>query len=166
MNLKFNSATEKDISIINDLAVRIWKTHYSSIISIDQIDYMLDKFYSFESLLQQMNEGHKFTLVYNGVKPIGYISLSSVDEKKYFLHKFYIDIDAHSKGIGTKLFKHILMQIPNAETIELVVNRINYKSINFYFKLGFIIKDVTNNSIGGGFYMNDFLMIKKTNNNF
>jgi ribosomal protein S18 acetylase RimI-like enzyme len=161
MDLKFVKATKNDVALIAHLADSIWKKHYITIITMDQINYMLDKMYSAESLTKQMSEGHEFTLVYGNEKPIGYISLNTPDGKNYFLHKFYIEVNDQAKGIGSKLFAHVLEQMPNAETIELYVNRENYKTVNFYFKHGFIIKKTIDQDIGEGFYMNDFVMIKK-----
>ena len=161
MNLKFKKASKEDVQLIAQLAESIWKKHYISIITMAQIDYMLEMMYSAESLTKQMNEGHQFTLVYNGDKAIGYISLNTTDGKNYFLHKFYIEVDDQGKGIGSQLFAHVLEQMPNAETVELFVNRENFKTVNFYFKHGFVIKRIINQDIGDGFYMKDFVMIKK-----
>lgn len=161
MNLEFKKATHNDIELISQLAGNIWRKHYISMITMEQIDYMLNMMYSPAALTKQMNEGHQFTLVYDGTKPVGYISLNTNDGKNYFLHKFYIEMDDQGKGIGSQLFDFVLKQMPNAETIELFVNRENYRSINFYFKHGFVIKRVINQDIGDGFYMNDFVMVKK-----
>ncbi len=161
MKVTFKKATNEDVILIAQLADNIWKRHYSSIIALEQIDYMLKKMYSPESLLKQMEEGHQFTLVYNGSAAIGYISLSSKDVKNYFLHKLYVDVDEQGKGVGSQLFNYVLSQMPNAETIELTVNRQNYKAINFYYKNGFVIKEVADFDIGNGYFMNDFVMIKK-----
>jgi hypothetical protein len=35
----------------------------------------------------------------------------------------------------------------------------NYKSVNFYFRLGFIIEKTTDIDIGDGYFMNDFIML-------
>lgn len=161
MNLKFRKASKEDVELIAQLAERIWKKHYINLITMEQIDYMLEIMYSAKSLTKQMNEGHQFTLVYDENKPVGYISLNEVDGKNYFLHKFYVEVDDQGKGIGSKLFNYVLEQMPRAETIELFVNRENYKTINFYFKHGFVIKRIINQDIGEGFFMNDFVMIKK-----
>jgi diamine N-acetyltransferase len=161
MSLIFKKATEKDIPIIAQLADVIWRKHYTSIITLGQIDYMLNKMYSPVELLKQMKEGHQFTLAYVNETPVGYISLSTKDNKNYFLNKFYVLVDEHRKGIGSQLFNYVLKQMPDAEAIELAVNRENYKAINFYFKLGFTIKHTFDLDIGGGYFMNDFLMIKK-----
>lgn len=128
---------------------------------MEQIEFMLDKMYSSQSLLKQMDEGHEFTLVYDGERPIGYISISSNDGRNYFLHKFYVEVDDQGKGVGSQLFNFILNEMPDAESIELTVNRKNYKAINFYFKNGFVIKSFADFDIGNGYFMNDFVMIKK-----
>lgn len=160
MNLKFRKAIQSDVVLIAQLADSIWRKHYISIITMEQIDYMLDLMYSPKSLTKQLNDGHEFTLVYSGEKPIGYISLNTNDGKNYFLHKFYIEVEDQGKGIGSELLIHVIEQMPNVESIELFVNRENFKTVNFYFKHGFVIKNVINQDIGNGFYMNDFIMIK------
>lgn len=161
MNLTYKNAAETDIPLIADLAEQIWNKYYISIISREQIDYMLKKMYSAESLLTQMKNGEEFTLVYLDAQPVGYISISTRDKRNYFLHKFYIKTNDQAKGIGSSFLLYIEERLKEPETIELTVNRQNYKSINFYFKNGFVIKEVVDFDIGNGYFMNDFVMIKK-----
>lgn len=161
MELNYKKASPADAPIIAMLADRIWKRHYISIITMEQINYMLDKMYSVESLTKQMEEGHQFTLVYSSATPIGYIALSTKDQKNYFLHKFYIEVDEQAKGVGSELFRYVLKQMPDAESIELTVNRQNYKAINFYFKNGFVIREVADFDIGNNYFMNDFVMVRR-----
>jgi ribosomal protein S18 acetylase RimI-like enzyme len=162
MKITFRKATKQDVPLITQLAKSIWKKHYISIITLKQIDYMLGKMYSSEKLLLEMTEGHVFTLAFIDDKPIGYISISTKNKKKYFLHKFYIEINSHRKGIGSELFEYALKQLTKPESIQLTVNRKNYKAVNFYFKNGFIIKEVADFDIGNGYFMNDFVMVKNT----
>jgi len=161
MELSYTKAQKQDAGIIAGLADRIWKKHYIAIITMEQIEYMLNKMYSAESLVKQMEEGQEFTIVSLDEKPIGYISISTKDNENYFLHKFYVEAEEQAKGIGTKLFGHILQTLRSAKMIELTVNRQNYKAINFYFKNGFVIKEVADFDIGNNYFMNDFVMIKK-----
>ena len=72
-----------------------------------------------------------------------------------------MDTDLQREGVGSQLFECVLSDIQAAETIELTVNRQNYKAINFYFKNGFKIKEVADFDIGNGYFMNDFIMIKQ-----
>lgn len=160
-NLTFKKAELSNVKNISELAEKIWKKHYITIISFEQIEYMLRKIYSAESLSEQMKQGHEFTLVCLNDLPVGYISISTKDNKNYFLHKFYIDTTEQSRGIGTQLLEHIINSLERVNTIELTVNRKNYTAINFYFKNGFVIKEVADFDIGNGYFMNDFVMIKR-----
>ncbi|HEY0029859.1 MAG TPA: GNAT family N-acetyltransferase [Bacteroidia bacterium] len=161
MELSYRKAGKEDVALIAQLADNIWRKHYITIISMEQIDFMLETMYSSESLLKQMNEGHQFTLVYDDEKAVGYISISTKDHKNYFLHKFYVEVSDQGKGVGSALLRHLLIGMPEGETIELTVNRRNYKAINFYFKNGFTIKAIADFDIGRGYFMNDFIMQKK-----
>ncbi|MCW3070924.1 MAG: family N-acetyltransferase [Bacteroidetes bacterium] len=163
MKLSYKKAGKEEAALIAALAERIWKKHYSTIITRAQIEYMFEKMYSAGSLIRQMNEGHEFTLVYLDERPVGYISLSTKDHKNYFLHKFYVEADEQAKGIGTQLLGYIIASLKNPQSIELTVNRQNYKAVNFYFKNGFVIKEVADFDIGNGYFMNDFVMAKKIN---
>ena len=78
----------------------------------------------------------------------------------YFLHKFYIDNQKQRSGIGAELLQYVISTLITPQTIELTVNRQNYKAINFYFKNGFVIKETADFDIGNGYFMNDFIMIK------
>lgn len=153
-------ATEEDLTIIADLAKVIWNDHYVPIIGKTQVDYMLENIYNLESLKEQLyTKNHNFYLIQNGKESIGFLSLSSSNNKDYFLHKFYISTSDSNKGIGTQVLK-LIVQLLNPKSLKLTVNRQNFKSINFYFKNGFKIESVEDFDIGNGFQMNDFVMKK------
>jgi diamine N-acetyltransferase len=158
--IKFKKAELSDIPIIHELAEKIWRKHYPDIISNEQIDYMLLKMYSQNSLKEQFEEGHQFMMILMDDKPLGYLSFSNKGGGNYFLHKFYIDTGQHRKGLGKLLFDFSFSKIPDIKTIRLTVNRKNYTAINYYFKNGFNIEEVKDFDIGNGFMMNDFVMVK------
>jgi ribosomal protein S18 acetylase RimI-like enzyme len=160
MELSYRKATIIDAELIAQLADKIWRKHYIDIITIEQIEYMLMNMYSSESLKKQMIEGQEFTIVFDEGVACGYISISSKDKEHFFLHKFYIDTKKHRSGIGTELFAYVLTAMKSYKSIELTVNRQNYKAINFYFKNGFRIKEIADFDIGNGYFMNDFVMQK------
>lgn len=159
--IKLLDAGPDHIAHIGELAKRIWWQHYPSVISTEQITYMLDKMYNPDSLLQQMHEsGHRFSLILNTTHPLGFISVSESSPHQWFIHKFYIDQEYAAKGTGSRVFQLLLEQL-QPETIRLTVNRQNYKSVNFYFKNGFKIEKVADFDIGNGYVMNDFVMFWK-----
>lgn len=160
--IQLRPAGRADVDQVNELARRIWNVHYVPIIGQAQVDYMLDKMYSSPSLLQQMEEGHRFFFVLQDGRTVGYLSIGSFGENgSYKLHKFYIAADEQGKGIGATAFEMALKEFPDMKTIRLNVNRKNFKSINFYFKQGFRIETVIDLDIGDGYFMDDFVMLKR-----
>ncbi len=154
-------ATENDFNTIEQLARLIWEKHYVPIIGMVQVNYMLRKMYSSEALKKQINEGQKFYLVVNENKEIGFVSVSTENHKDFMLHKFYILQENQNSGLGTTVFKQVFEELYKPESIQLTVNRKNYKSVNFYFKLGFKIEKVEDFDISNGYFMNDFVMLWK-----
>lgn len=157
----YKKAEISDAKAIYNVAKEIWNEHYISIISQAQIDYMLNLMYSESKLIEQMQSGCEFTLAYINDKLLGYISIEEKEPGNFFLHKYYIHKDARGTGLGAQMFEKILNEKQDKKTMRLYVNRSNFKSVNFYFKVGFRIEDVVDNHIGNDFYMNDFVMVRK-----
>lgn len=159
--LNLRKATEKDVDNISKLAHVIWNDHYVPIIGKEQVDYMLNKMYSHQSLLEQIIEKkHLMFLIFQDEISIGFLSVSLLKEADYFLHKFYIDQQKSNAGIGTKVL-NLLIETIQPKLLTLTVNRCNFKSINFYFKNGFKIDRLENFDIGNSYFMKDFVMVKR-----
>lgn len=153
-------AEEKDLTTISKLAKIIWNDHYVSIIGQQQVDYMLDKMYNHQSLVEQLTrKKHVFYLIQKDNETIGFISVSAENNTDYFLHKFYIHQQKSNLGIGSEAL-NLLVNLTNPKSLILTVNRKNIKSINFYFKNGFKIDRVEDFDIGDGYVMNDFVMVR------
>jgi ribosomal protein S18 acetylase RimI-like enzyme len=147
----------EDIPVIYKLASEIWRQHYPGIISTDQIEYMLNQMYSAAALEDQLAK-HAFFLVSADRTAIGFYSFYETAPASYYLSKLYIKHNLQRKTIGEILINHLKKQLQPGSLLKLNVNRKNYKAINFYFKMGFIIEDVQDIDIGNGYFMNDFVM--------
>lgn len=159
--LQLLKATKNEIELISKLAQTIWNQHYIPIIGEEQVNYMLDKMYNYDSLIEQLEvKKHTFYIIIKNDVNLGFLSISSENNIDFFLNKLYINQQFASNGIGTKVLQEI-EKIISPKTISLTVNRQNFKSINFYFKNGFKIKSVENFDIGNGYEMNDFVMEKR-----
>ncbi len=161
--LQLLRAKKEDIPEIARLAHIVWHQHYPSIISVDQISYMLEMMYSDKSLNEQMIiKGHVFYFIRQNNTNIGFISVSKIENVNngYFIQKFYLDQTLAGKGSGTEAH-HELVKLLQPSLMRLTVNRQNYKSVNFYFKNGFTIESVADFDIGNGYVMNDFVMVYK-----
>ena len=152
-------ATESDIPLVSELARRIWLDYYPAIVSVEQIEFMLERMYSTDALSEQMRNGQIFYLPQTAQGTVGYLSVSETDPGSYFMHKFYIDNGLRGKGIGQEVLQLLKNILPAMQVLRPNVNRRNYQSINFYFKAGFIIESCMDIPIGNGYEMNDFRMV-------
>ena len=159
MTLTFRKATVTDIPLVAELAQKIWREHYPTIISVEQIDFMLLHRYSEKSITETMHDGEEYFLAYADNEPVAYASIE-LKEDFYYLHKFYLQVEKHRRGIGKHFFDFVVAQIDSTKPIKLQVNRKNFKAVNFYFKVGFVIQTIGDFDIGGGYFMNDFVMVK------
>lgn len=152
-------AYQHDIPLIRDLTYKIWPPTYKEILSEDQVKYMLDLMYSERSLTQQMQQGHEFIILYDGVAPIGFASISVLEPCVFKLHKLYVLPSYQGKGAGKFLINALLkpMRRAGATSLLLNVNRQN-KAKGFYEKLGFVIIKEEDIDIGNGYFMVDYVM--------
>jgi diamine N-acetyltransferase len=160
MHLTVKTAGKGDVALISRLADKIWHQYYPAIIGLEQIAYMLERFYSEKALTQEIEQGHRFYLVVLDDQPIGYLCESESSPGDFFLHKFYLIGEVQNRGIGRKVLEEIFFSKLSLKSIRLTVNRQNYKSINFYFRNGFQIEKVADFDIGDGYFMNDFVMCR------
>lgn len=154
-------ATHNDIPTIRNLALVIWPPTYSSILSVDQLNYMLDLMYSEQSLAQQM-QTNTFILALDENTPGGFASYGQIENNIYKLHKLYVLTSQQGKGTGRTMIEWIMkdLKTKNASALRLNVNRNNNAKV-FYEKLGFSIIDSEDIDIGNGFFMNDYVMEKQ-----
>src|SRR6187402_2573729 len=63
---EIKKASAGDIPLIRDLTFRVWPQTYTSILTQEQIDYMLEMMYSESSLQKQITkDGCQFIIVYD-----------------------------------------------------------------------------------------------------
>ncbi|GAA4315807.1 GNAT family N-acetyltransferase [Nibribacter koreensis] len=152
----------QDALAIHQLAHQTWQPTYKDILAPDQIQYMLDQFYTPSSLLQQMQEGQTFLLVKNQGVPAAFASFSLLypEEKIYKLNKLYILPAQQGKGFGKMLVEEIVRRIQplGATALDLNVHREN-PAKNFYLKHGFQIHQTLDIPLGP-YTLNDYIMRK------
>jgi len=148
-----------EIDQIVNLSKLIWHQHYPSIITIEQIAYMLEKYHSTEAIKSQILADQHYFLISQYDVVVGYTSIS-IKADEAFLHKLYVNKDQHQKGVGGDTLAALEQNFEQVKKIRLQVNRKNFSAINFYFKHGFKIETVADFDIGNGFLMEDFLMVK------
>jgi ribosomal protein S18 acetylase RimI-like enzyme len=156
-----NSAEE--IAELARLAAEIWREYYVSIITIEQIDYMIGKFQSVQAITDQIHhQGYEYYLFHHDRSAVGYMSVRQ-EEGKLFLSKFYISKEHRGRGYASQAmaFLEQLCKDRNLNHIWLTVNRHNESSIAVYEKKGFRIVQEQIADIGNGFVMDDYIMEKE-----
>jgi GNAT superfamily N-acetyltransferase len=150
-----------DINTIGFLAQQIWPVAYDGIVPPDQLQYMLNLFYSPAALRRQMvDERQQFLLVEQEEEAIGFASWSGTAAPGVFkLHKLYVLPGQQGKGLGRSMLQFIFGAInrEGAQVLRLNVNRFN-KARQFYEKLGFRVVGEEDVAIGNDYFMIDYIM--------
>lgn len=158
-------ATKDHIFVIQSLAKVVWPVTFRSILSEEQIVYMMDMMYSTSSLEKQMGEqNHHYLILENEGEYVGFLSYETDYKGSNItkVHKIYVLPSAQGKGYGRILLdaaRDIASNNNNRE-LSLNVNRWN-KAIDFYQRMGFEIVMEEDIDIGDGFLMQDYVMNNK-----
>lgn len=156
--------TTEDIVTVAKLAAEIWHEYYIAIISIEQIDYMVDKYQSARAITKQIHQqGYEYYFIHSpDTTIVGYMSIKEEDEK-LLLSKFYINKAHRGHGYASEAiaFLEELCRERHIGQIWLTVNRHNTASIAVYEKKGFKIVREEVADIGNDFVMDDYIMEKE-----
>ena len=148
----------EELNVVRALAYDIWPRVYDYMISQEQISYMLSLMYDIDQLKEQWLEGVKFVLLEVEGIPQGFVVFEE-KENCVFLHKLYLRPEMQGEGFGKKMLQVVIdfAQDCKKPNIELTVNR-NNKFLDFYLSRGFQIKEEKDFDVGGGYFMNDYIL--------
>jgi len=157
--LSIRPAAEHDIPLIQNTAQGVWYRAYRFFITQEQLDYMFDKMYSTEALLEQMHSGHTFLLACNNNQPMAFASYTIADDT-IKVPKLYVQHDLRRTGAGTALLDAVcaIGRVANCHTLQLNVNRYN-SAQHFYMKYGMSVTEIVDIPYHT-FVLNDYIMRK------
>ncbi len=152
--------SDDDIYKLTDIASEIWHEYWPDRISLEQTEYMINKFQSFDAIKNQINnDRYEYDIMEDNNNIIGYFGICPKDNY-IFLSKLYIKSEFRGLGCGKQAFnkiKQIAMQF-NKSSIQLTVNKHNTNTIKAYQKWGFKEIESVITDIGNGFVMDDYIM--------
>ena len=152
--------TKADVSECAALAAEIWNQHFSSILSQEQIDYMVSQFQSEQALQRQMDEeGYCYCFFTVDGQRVGYFGICPQADGTMFLSKIYMKKAYRGNGYASKGFAWIQEKARElgCSEIWLTVNRYNEDSIAVYEHWGMKRMGVRTTEIGQGFIMDDYV---------
>lgn len=167
MDICIKRAGKDDLQSIHEMADVVFRETYKTILSAEQMEYMMDWMYSIPNLEKQVALGHTYYIAWLGDEPQGYVSVrkDSVDAdgtEVWHLEKIYVMPSAQGTGLGHRLLETAKQHVRDCKwsanaRIELNVNR-NNPAVGFYRNQGLSILRQGDFPIGNGFYMNDYIM--------
>jgi len=157
---------EADVGAVAVLAREIWHAHYPGIISVAQIEYMLAQRYDPAVIRAELARPDVWWFVLRldgGI--VAYMALQKEGDAALKIDKLYVHPAAQRRSCGGRLIAQAetLARREGCNELELAVNRNNTNAIAAYRKHGFTVREAVVKDIGGGFVMDDYLMVKTLN---
>ena len=152
----------EDVEPLYALAREIWYAHYPAIISVAQIEYMLDERYNAGVVLGELRRDgiwwDKLLVAGEMAGFASYFLTGSAGEMK--LDKLYVHPRLQRRGYGGMMIERAceIARSRGCNRLVLAVNKNNRSAIAAYLKHGFNIGDAVVKDIGGGFVMDDYIM--------
>lgn len=156
-----------EVPQLSALARDIWRAHYPGIISAAQIEYMLAERYDEAVIRAELQRDDVWwdVLLADGTLA-GYTSYFWAEAPATIkIDKLYFHPRMQRRGYGGLLIDHVArtMAGQGCRRLTLAVNRHNQTAIAAYIKHGFHIAEASLKQIGGGFWMDDYIMVKAVN---
>jgi ribosomal protein S18 acetylase RimI-like enzyme len=154
-----------DFDAVAALARRIWLAHYISIVSKEQIEYMLGGRFTPDNLARYVDAGDRwFDVLRTDGAIVGYCSHALLaDPREVKLEQLYLLPELHGLGLGKRMMVHIEAHVRELgrDTLVLQVNKRNTKAASVYLRAGFEVREEVCIDIGAGYVMDDFIMQKR-----
>lgn len=154
----------EDVELLGALAAEIWMRHYAGIISRAQIEYMLRQRYEPALIRAELaREDLWWDKLLVGGKMAGFASyFLSGEPGEMKLDKLYVHPNHQRRGYGERLVARACEQARarGGSRLVLTVNRNNRNAISAYLKYGFEVSATQVKDIGGGFVMDDYVMVR------
>lgn len=154
--------SRQDINDTARLADSIWHEHFTPIIGEKQVDYMLDSFQSAPAIAEQIKLGYLYFALILDHRQIGYAAFR-IDNDALFLSKLYIQKEFRGNGFSHTVINYAekLAREQKKNVVRLTCNKNNASSLAVYKKIGFKIVREEKTDIGGGFFMDDYILEKQ-----
>ena len=138
-------ATEAELPLLEELARRIWPDTYGKILTPGQIDYMIEMMYALPVVQKERAAGVAFDLILDEEKPVGFLSYGPYKD---------------GRGIGSMALQHAIAAAKRAgcRFLRLNVNKNNAAALRAYRRNGFYQAEAVKVDIGGGYFMDDYVM--------
>jgi ribosomal protein S18 acetylase RimI-like enzyme len=155
---------EADVERVAQLAAEVWRHHYPAIISAAQIEYMLQQRYDAALIRAELERRDVWwDKLEVGNTMVAFGSCFLADGPTMKLDKLYVHPAHQRKGYGGLLIGDVCDRArkQGCSQVVLAVNKNNRSAIAAYLKHGFTVLESVVKDIGGGFVMDDYVMVRR-----
>ncbi len=158
--------TPEEIELLCRLAKEAWEQAYNELLGPEQVEYMVEKFLSPPAVREQMaNENYMYYIIYGEKEPGGFIGFAPNYQGKneLFLSKLYLLPNMKGTGAARAAFRLAENEARSRRlpAIRLTVNKGNTHAMEVYGHWGFETVESVVTDIGGGYVMDDHIMVKR-----
>ena len=157
--------TGEDVRRLCQIAETVWHETYDPLLPAGQVAYMLEKFQSPAAVRDQLErQGYRYQLILADGAEAGFIGYAPRYEGKeeMYLSKVYLLRQFRGAGAVRAAFALVEEETrrEGLSRIRLTVNRGNDHAFQVYRHLGFTVEEDAVADIGGGYVMDDHIMVK------
>ncbi|MBR2474848.1 MAG: GNAT family N-acetyltransferase [Clostridia bacterium] len=152
--------SEKDFLGIKAFMTPLWRSTYGEILPREQIDFLIDKYFSDEGLRYFRALGYKYFKIMDG--DMRGVAVICEKDGSTYLDKLYLSENSRGKGYASFVFSELLKM---GKDITLNVNRGNARALRCYFKNGFTVESEEIIELGNGMVNRDY-NLRLTKGNF
>lgn len=151
--------SEADVRRLAKVARIVWREANVAFCTPEQVEYMIERYQSFEAISGQLMHGYRYFLIEEGDVIMGYFGVQPQGER-LFLSKFYILKEYRGRKLFSLGLQYMieLCKESGLGSIYLTVNRNNTHAYEVYLAKNFKVIAEEDNPIGEGFEMNDYIM--------
>ena len=151
--------SEADVRRLAKVAKIVWREANISFCTLEQVEYMIEKYQSVEAIMGQLMHGYRYFLMEEDGEILAYFGVQPQGER-LFLSKFYILAENRGRGlfsVGLDVMREVCRE-GAMSAIYLTVNRNNRRAYEIYLHKGFKVIAEECADIGMGFVMDDYIM--------
>ena len=132
----------------------IWINTYSKIIYMEQVEYLFEKYFDDNNIINRQKEGYKYLFGISNGEIVSFLSYQ-IRENYTYIDKVYVLENHRRKGYASNMLSYMKEK---SSKLELNVNVNNVSAVKTYLKNGFRIKEKQLIKLENDFINEDYIM--------
>lgn len=134
------TAGAADLAGVSALLRATWHATYDDLYGVDRVREISASWHGVDELKKHLKRPRSEFLVADDGRRLGGMAFAAAgpaDPHVVFLHQLYVLPELQGQGIGRDLLSEIVTSFPQADRMQLEVEKQNARAIDFYLQAGF-----------------------------